>query len=241
MLISSGDSRNAPTSHARNSTVWGGPHVNMYEFDTPWPSGSCGRVVVSQSHVSGGSGNFPAGCGSASTATTPQEKAFEFLMFQATACIGPPPPSPAVPVNPLPLSQTYSVDFAGACADGEKPIWQLFEWKATTPPGTSIEFRASTSNDETTFSATPPALPGSVPVGVANDAAAVTTASGWTYDSDGTPAQKPRPVSAHLANDPPSALTSEQFLRVYMTFHTDGATSPRLTEWRQLYDCVPNE
>jgi hypothetical protein len=43
----------------------------------------------------------------------------------------------------------------------------------------------------------------------------------------------PVPVSRHL--------DSKAWLRVYMTFHSLGAQSPRLDEWQQFYDCIPVE
>jgi len=241
--LSYGDSSLAPVSHPKNASVWAGPHVNMYTFDTPWGGPQCGRVVVSQSHVSAGSGGFPAGCGSAATAMTPQEKAFEFLFFNATACLGAvptPPPPPPPPV--LPTGVVFTADFVGACKVGEQPIWQLFQWQSSTPPGTSIEFRAATAaNAGLLPAAPPPALPATVPIGTANNANAVSDAYGWTHDTSGAPSFTPRPVSYHLQYDPTPAQKSQAVLRVYMTFNTSGAVSPILYSWRQLYDCVPAE
>jgi hypothetical protein len=34
--IAHGDSTQPPVNHAQNSSVWGGPQVSMYQFDTPW-------------------------------------------------------------------------------------------------------------------------------------------------------------------------------------------------------------
>lgn len=247
--LSYGNSSSPPLNRAT-----GGPHVNMYLFDTPWMAPACGRVVVSQSHVSAGSGGFPLGCGDPTLAMSPQEKGFEFLLFAATACFGlpPTPPPPANP-PPLPTNQLFTVDFEAICAPGHRPVWQLFQWRATTPPATSIEFYAATA---ATQAALPPqsplpALPTAVPIGIANDAFSVAGASGWTYDSHGaTPPPgrnpfDPRPVSFHLANDPlpvpAPSITSKQWLRVYMLFKASVALSPILYEWRQLYDCVPAE
>jgi hypothetical protein len=241
--LSHGDSTQPPVNHAQNSSVWGGPHVNMYEFNTPWPNGACGRVVVSQSHVSAGSGAFPGGCGSPAVDMTAQEKAFEFLLFNATACIGPQPDTPTPPPPPvLPTGQVFTVDFESSCKVGERAVWQLFQWKASTPAGTSIDFRAATADTVALLPAAPPGgLPTTIPIGTANNANALTTADGWTYDTSGTPAFTPRPISWHLANDPSPAQTSKSALRVYMTFNTTPLVSPILYQWRQLFSCVPNE
>src|SRR5205085_5550575 len=125
---------------------------------TPWgspPASQCGRVVVSQSHVSSGSGAFPGGCGSAATAMTPQEKGFEFLLFSSQACLGVTPP--IVPPPPPPLPTVYFVrDYEGICPVGDFPEWQYFLWQSVTPAGTSITFHAATADTQALLPAAPP-------------------------------------------------------------------------------------
>jgi hypothetical protein len=74
------------------------------------PADQCGRFVNTGIHVvSGGNGGpFPSQCGSA--ALTPQEKAWEFLIFELSACplpdnqqpMPPPVPPPGAPNSPPP-------------------------------------------------------------------------------------------------------------------------------------------
>ncbi len=78
-------------------------------FDTPIgaaPDKVCGRVVFSDLHVGGASGDYggnpkgattPAGC--AANDLSPQEKALEFMLFDLSSCVTPnsvPPPPPPV-------------------------------------------------------------------------------------------------------------------------------------------------
>jgi hypothetical protein len=74
------------------------------------PTDQCGRFVNTGIHVvSGGNGGpFPSQCGTA--ALTPQEKAWEFLIFELSACplpdntvpTPPPVPPPGAPTSPPP-------------------------------------------------------------------------------------------------------------------------------------------
>jgi hypothetical protein len=84
--------------------------LQHFTFNTPIgaeASKQCGRVVYSTFHVAaeGGAGLFPRACNN--DPMTPQEKALEFMLFDATACImpdtdrpsvfEPPPPAPPPP------------------------------------------------------------------------------------------------------------------------------------------------
>ncbi|MBL8957468.1 MAG: hypothetical protein JNK82_42235 [Myxococcaceae bacterium] len=78
--------------------VWGtptgtgnAPEVPLqYAFNTPLaaaPADKCGRVLFSDFHVSSG-GSFPS-CATSGGALTPQEKVFEYLIFDLTSCVTP--------------------------------------------------------------------------------------------------------------------------------------------------------
>lgn len=236
-----GDSRLPPVNRtqapAPATTIWGGPMVGIYSFDTPYgAANTCGRVVVPMSHVSSGSGAFPAGCGAATTAMSAQEKAFEFLLFESQACIGPPPAPPMPP--PLP-TVTFYRDYEGVCTPGYVPVWQPFYWQSLVPAGTSIEFHAGTA---TTQALLPPTAT-SPSVKAVGTAGATVASPQW--DCDGCPAA-PKTVDFHLRNDPPPPNDqSRQWLRVFFTFNPNNAvvphTAPVLTAWRQVYDCIPYE
>ncbi|HEX3694677.1 MAG TPA: carboxypeptidase regulatory-like domain-containing protein [Polyangia bacterium] len=67
--------------------------VQFISATTPIPGGSCGRVVLSDLHVSSGVGAntdtpglpFPTGC--LTTDLTPQEKVLEFMLFDIAGCV----------------------------------------------------------------------------------------------------------------------------------------------------------
>lgn len=223
------------------------PSGNMsfsFSFETPVGAASCGvpggrgRVIYNGMHVSGarhtgggypGGKTFPSQC-NLTQKLTPEEKALVYQLFQLTACeLGgePPPPAP----TPLPTAY-FTRDYEGVCAPGEYPVWQHLYWRADVPPGTSIEFRAATSDDPSTLPAAPP--PDAPATVAAGSATATVLAPAWARDAE--------TVSAHLASDPPGpAQRSERFLRLYMTFNPLIDLAPTLTEWRMTYSCVPGE
>jgi hypothetical protein len=67
--------------------------VQYLSATTPIPGGTCGRVVLSDLHVSAGAGvgsdnptaTFPDGC--LTTTLSPQEKVIEFMLFDIASCV----------------------------------------------------------------------------------------------------------------------------------------------------------
>ncbi|MBK6462861.1 MAG: fibro-slime domain-containing protein [Myxococcales bacterium] len=137
----------------------------------------------------------------------------------------------------FPGGQTIIRDYAATCPPGHVAKWQLFQWRAAVPSGGKIDFRAATA---ATQAALPPG-PGPAPltVGIGTADAVNSPLLGpvlWRNEVDGF--AQPVPVSQSLRTE--AGVGSQSWLRVYMSF-TTGAGSPRLDEWRQLYDCAPDE
>jgi hypothetical protein len=241
--------RGLSTYTAMTGTQWNAtPSGDMslsYSFETPLtalpapacPVGAGGRVIyngmhVAQARIAGSrypasTDVFPTSCQLAAGLTS-EELSLMYQFFQLTACaLGGAAPPPPPPPPPLQSGLVFTRDYASNCPVGTKTVWQLFQWQATIPAGTSIGFRAATAD---TAAALPPSPPGPAPT-TADIGTADATTSGWTNDAD--------TVDVNLVQDTNTA--SKPYLRVYMTFNTSGTTSPVLHTWRQLYDCVPAE
>lgn len=242
--------RGLSTYSAMNGDQWtttpNGDMSLSYSFETPLsaapapacPVGSGGRVIYNGMHVAQAriAGNnypsstdvFPSACQLAAGLTS-EELALMYQFFQLTACAlgGAPPPAPPPPPPPLATGVVFTRDYASSCPSGSKTVWQLFQWQATIPAGTSIDFRAATAASNDALPPSPPAgAPTTADIGTAN----VSTTS-WTNDTS--------TVDYKLAEE--TATSSQPHLRVYMTFNTTATTSPVLQTWRQLYACVPSE
>lgn len=209
-------------------------------FETPLSStcatGGTGRVLFNDMHVSAGRATvagqttFPLRCDN-SLALTDEERALEYQFFQLTACQigGATPPAP-----PAALAATNVFrDFEGICPPGHVAEWGFFFWQSTTPPGTSIELRAATADDQASLPPSPPApAPTTVGIGTASGPSIVDP--NWASDAN--------TVASHLYNDPPGPPAfSKRWLRVYMKFNPIGAVPPVLTSYRQDYSCKPAE
>lgn len=219
--IAYGNTSLPPLSRSTGSPYWAGVHASMYTFDTPWgvpPANQCGRVVGAQTHVSAGSGTFPGGCNTA--AMNGEEEAFEFLLFNTTQCIGlVTPPPPVADLAPA----TFTRDFEADCPHGTQPEWAYFSWQSTVPAGTSIVFKAQSADTQATLGA-------AVKVNAGTSSA---TTTGWTGDAN--------TIDWHLENDPNPAQVSRRWLRISAYLNPNGAVSPTLLQWRQMFDCRPAE
>jgi len=119
---------------------------------------------------------------------------------------------------------TFTRDFSANCPSGTKPVWQLFEWQAVVPTGTSIGVQARTSDDSNALATATPLV----------DVATVVppSTSAWTGATS--------TVDALLKA---ASSTSMNYLRVQMTMNasSDHFSTPVLTNWRVTYDCPPAE
>ena len=240
--------RGLSTYSPMNGTQWTTtPAGNLslsYSFETPLAAaaGTCpvnggGRVIYNGMHVAPGelagsahpssAFSFPGDC--QPTGLTSEELALMYQFFQLTACAlgGAPPPPVPPPPPPLPTGVVFVRDYEAVCAMGSKPVWQPFQWQAQVPAGTSISFKAATAANLADLPEPPAgAPPATAAIGTAN---ATTTV--WTSDPD--------TVDKNLEDD--TGQASKKFLRVFMTFNTTAVQSPILSNWRQLYDCIPVE
>ncbi len=122
---------------------------------------------------------------------------------------------------------TFERDYQGVCADGTRVEWRFFDWKTRFPDS------ASGSAGSITFAArSAPTIPALGAAPSAHLGTQTATNTGWIGADVG---------AALGAATPPQK--SREYLRITMTFAPSGdkTATPLLTEWRQLYDCVPSE
>jgi hypothetical protein len=137
-------------------------------------------------------------------------------------CLTVPPP----PVTIF-TQQTTTREYVANCPHGTQAKWRFFEWQATVPTGASIVFSVQT---KATAAATyQPAMP-----------ILLSTATPASGTGPGIWYRGPSTVEQVLATAMPP-VASGDYLRVGMTFNPTMMVSPRLHEWRQIFDCVPAE
>jgi hypothetical protein len=158
-------------------------------------------------------------CGAATTAMSPEELSFEYLLFSSTQCIGeftPPPP----PAN---LSKNlFTRDFEANCDSSELPVWRLFSWQAVVPDGTSIEFFGATADTQDELDSAE-----FVSIGGAFSTTVTWTAAEQTVDDFFRQKEEPD--------------VSRKWLRILAVLTPNRGASPTLSEWRVVFDCVPSE
>jgi hypothetical protein len=132
--------------------------------------------------------------------------------------------------EPIPIyeSAIFDREYQAECDTGKHPVWRFFEWQATLPSGTEIEFSAETRDDVADDWVPAPA----VSIGKATADTPVTDPETWDSDDE--------TVDEALRSE---GAVSGRYLRVTMIFRPDstGLTRPTLHNWRQVYDCMPNE
>ena len=126
---------------------------------------------------------------------------------------------------PVPIfeTQTFEREYVMTCPSSSSVKWRFFEWQATLPTGTSIDFAVQTKQAAGDVYA--PATP--LPLATATSS---TPAGVWVHGASTT--------EEVLAS---ADLSSRDHLLVRMTFNPDagGMVAPTLNGWRQIYDCVP--
>lgn len=211
-------------------------------------TGYCGRVVVNNAHVSStrasgvNGGTFPSDCAAiATTPLTSEELALEYEFFQVTACnlgVSLPIPPPPVATPPVPLGPTtFTRTFQATCAPGYAVKWGAFQWQASIPSGTSIAFTAQTApgadgGGAGTYGA-------AVPIGTASATTTTWTQDACTVDGHLENLALATPPQAACVGSGTTAQQSQAWLKVSMLFTPTQTVSPVLTQWQQLYDCVP--
>lgn len=119
--------------------------------------------------------------------------------------------------------QTLQREYIMQCPAGTDVKWRHFEWQATTPIGTSIQFKVQTKRTSAATYLPAAALP-------------IATASGLS-----TPTNWYRGAQTTDQVLTTNNLYSGAYLLVTMDFNPDvgGTVAPILHGWRHIYDCVP--
>lgn len=142
----------------------------------------------------------------------------------AAQCAEAPPLETLNPVN-------YTRTFESDCDSSTGVIWRFFDWQAETPGDSYIEIYAESVDDPSEFS----------DLEVAPDGVSSTNAVGVGLIAGDT-------ITNWVGNDVAAQLEAaglphRKYLRVTMRFipSSDSQYTPRLTTWRQAYDCFPDQ
>jgi hypothetical protein len=127
--------------------------------------------------------------------------------------------------SPVYEVQNLEREYTASCPYGTTAAWRFFEWQATIPTGSSIDFAVQTKQLATdTY--------GPV-IALAMARATASTPAGRWERGPNTAGQV---MSA-------ASVTPGNYLRVTMTFNPNatGSVAPTLLNWRQVFDCLPNQ
>jgi hypothetical protein len=211
---------------------------NSHGFWTSSACGATGATCDTDDDCCGGTGSAPTShCAVTSTSTVPATKkcvlnsscVAEGATCTTTSqcCSGLVCPTGGGVCMNVPVvvytQQLMTREFVSTCPLGTTANWQLLQWQATIPLGTSIVFSVQSKLDAADTYAP------STPIAVAT--ADSTTATGvWGMSSSG--------ISSILAA---SNIFAGPYLQMTMTFKPDGTgtRAPTLGQWRVLVDCVP--
>jgi hypothetical protein len=208
-----------------------------------WVNAQCsalGATCSSDDDCCGGTGSSPTKqCGVVSTATVPPTKqcqAYESCSAAGEGCatdddcctglVCPDGGGDCVSLpSPVYEVQSFDREYVASCPSGTHVAWRFFEWQASIPSGTSINFAIQARKLATdTYRPT---------VALAMATATTTTpANTWERGSD---------TSDDLLVD--AGIFSQTYLRVTMTFNPNpaGTAAPTLLNWRQIFDCLPSD
>lgn len=183
------------------------------------PTTSC-RIIDSSTVPPGRECEDLSACSEAGSACTTSDDCCTGLECPdgGGACFAPP--------IPIYETQVFQREYIADCPQDAQVEWRFFEWQATIPDGTSIQFFVQTKEDPDDDY-----LP--------DNEALVSTADETTTPAD-TWYRGPETVHEVLEDE---GLTSRTYLLVTMVFNPDdtGTLSPTLNKWQQIYDCMPAE
>lgn len=221
-----------------------GQELKAGNSDAYWVASECleiGEACTSNDDCCGGIGDSPTtSCKVVSTTTVPPSRecqSFDTCSGVGQACADSgdcceglvcPPEGGVCFSEPQALfeQQVMTREYEAECPVGTHVEWRFFEWQATIPSGTSIEFAVQSRTSDGTLRPTEPQ-----PM---SGAYSTTTANSWAHGAQTA-------SEALEMADPPAP--SREHLLVTFTFNpsNDGSLAPTLHAWRQLFDCLPAE
>jgi hypothetical protein len=122
------------------------------------------------------------------------------------------------------LPDQFSRNYQVSCSNpAQMPVWREVQWKGSIPAGASVDFSVQTADTEAGLATAVPTL--------ALDTATSADLVAWTTSS--------KAVSTVFANAIP-VIVPKAFVRLTIKLNPspDKQSTPTITSWRQLFDCV---